>query len=131
MQEGVLVNGVGTVALTIATHIRRHRMEASFGQRWKLVAPGIPALREAVTEDDKWAMWLPWSYVLKMVEFYMNGDTPTVLTWNIRAHIEACFAFMATLDGVWSLRKTVSQKDVTSLRKTSRLSLRKTSRLDS
>jgi hypothetical protein len=28
-------------------------MEASLGQRWELVAPGIPALREAVTEDNE------------------------------------------------------------------------------
>jgi hypothetical protein len=28
-------------------------MKAGLGQCWELVAPGIPALREAVTENDK------------------------------------------------------------------------------
>src|SRR5262245_11069030 len=54
VQEGVLVNRVGAVALAIATHVRRHSMETSRGQRWELVAPGIPALRKTMTEDNEW-----------------------------------------------------------------------------
>jgi hypothetical protein len=28
-------------------------MEAGLGQRWELMAPGIPALRKTVAEDDE------------------------------------------------------------------------------
>jgi hypothetical protein len=53
--------------------------------------------KRLVTDDGRWGMWLPWSWVLTVPEFYLNGETSTQLTWNIRAQVEASLAFMETL----------------------------------
>ena len=45
-----VLRGVG---LAVAALVRRNRVVPGFGERRQLVAPGIPALREAVEQDDK------------------------------------------------------------------------------
>jgi hypothetical protein len=53
VEESILIDRVRAITLAIAAHVRRHDMEAGLSQRRELVAPGIPALWEAVTEEDK------------------------------------------------------------------------------
>src|SRR5712675_639781 len=53
MEHGVLIDCRGRVALAIAAHIRRHRVEAGRRERRDLVAPGIPGFREAVAEQHQ------------------------------------------------------------------------------
>src|SRR4029078_5305335 len=39
------------VVLAVAANVRSHSVEAGFGQRGELMAPGIPGFRESVTQD--------------------------------------------------------------------------------
>src|ERR1043165_7927009 len=51
MEDRVLIDCLRPVALAVAAHVRSHSVEAGFGQRGELMAPGIPGFRESVTQD--------------------------------------------------------------------------------
>ncbi len=53
MQQRVFFDFGGSIGAAITAHVGGDRVEAGFGQRLKLMAPGIPGLREAVTEQDQ------------------------------------------------------------------------------
>lgn len=53
MEDGVSIDRLRAVALSVAAHIGRHDPESRFRKGWNLMAPGIPRLREAVAEDDR------------------------------------------------------------------------------
>ena len=53
MEERVLLDLLRRVGLPVAAHVRRHGMEAGFGEGAELVAPRIPAFRKAVAEHDE------------------------------------------------------------------------------
>jgi len=53
MQDCVLLDGLRTVGLPIASHIRGYDMEAGGGEGRDLVPPGIPGFREAMTQDHQ------------------------------------------------------------------------------
>jgi hypothetical protein len=52
VEKGVLINCHWTFRLAIATHIRRHGAKPSFSKHRELMTPGVPCLREAVTEEN-------------------------------------------------------------------------------
>ena len=58
MQQRVFFDFGGSIGAAIAAHVRSDRVEAGFGQGPELMAPGIPGLREAVTEHDQRAFAL-------------------------------------------------------------------------
>src|SRR5260370_1706487 len=54
MEHCVLVDRLGCVALAIAAHVRRHRVEARRGERFDLMTPGIPGFGKAVAHQRRW-----------------------------------------------------------------------------
>ena len=53
MEDRILIDPLGCVALAIAAHVRRNRVEARRGQRIDLVTPGIPGFRKAVAHQHQ------------------------------------------------------------------------------
>ena len=53
VQKRVLLDGLGAVGLAVAAHVWRDRAKASFPERLKLVPPGIPRLRESMTQEHE------------------------------------------------------------------------------
>jgi hypothetical protein len=56
VEDGVCLDCVWAVGLTIASLIGRHGVEAGSGERRQLVSPGIPGFREAVKQHHQWAV---------------------------------------------------------------------------
>src|SRR5262249_48017507 len=53
LQECVLLDLFRTVSLAIAAHVGRHRVEPGLRECPELMAPRVPGLRKAVTENDQ------------------------------------------------------------------------------
>jgi hypothetical protein len=53
VQECVILDLVWPVGFAIATHVGRHDLEPRLRERLELMAPGVPGLRKAVTENDQ------------------------------------------------------------------------------
>jgi len=53
MEDGILIDRLGGVALAIAAHVQRDGVEAGGGERVDLVAPGIPGFRKAVAHQHE------------------------------------------------------------------------------
>ena len=53
VQQRVLINRLGTICLSVAAHIRRHRLKAGVRKRLQLVTPRIPRFGEAVTQQHQ------------------------------------------------------------------------------
>jgi hypothetical protein len=53
MKERELLNGLGTVRLTVASHIRGDGVETRVGECNKLMPPRVPRLREPMTHNHK------------------------------------------------------------------------------
>jgi hypothetical protein len=53
MQQGVLIDRLRPVGMTIAAHVNRDSMESSRRQRGKLMPPRVPRLWKAVAQDDQ------------------------------------------------------------------------------
>lgn len=56
VEDGVLIDRFGPVALAVAAHVGRDRVVAGRRQRLELVAPGVPAFRKAVAEQNHWTL---------------------------------------------------------------------------
>jgi hypothetical protein len=54
MEHRVLVDRLGCIALAIAAHVRRHRVEAGRGERIDLMTPRIPGFGKAVAHQHQW-----------------------------------------------------------------------------
>src|SRR6202008_2756239 len=50
-----LIDRFGPIGLAVPAHVGCHRMEPGIREGPKLVAPGIPRLREPMAEDDQGA----------------------------------------------------------------------------
>src|SRR5580704_8064132 len=66
MEERVLIYLRRLVGSTVATHVGRHRVEPRLRESAELMAPRVPGLGKAVTEDDQhtWpcsatCIWMP------------------------------------------------------------------------
>ncbi len=53
MKERIFLDLLRTVGLSVAAHVRRHRMIAGIGERLQLRPPGIPGFRKPVAEQDE------------------------------------------------------------------------------
>lgn len=53
MEEHVSIDLWRLVGSTIAAHVGRHRVEPGLREGAELMAPGVPALRKSMTEDDQ------------------------------------------------------------------------------
>ena len=58
VEDRVLIYRLGPVALAIAAHVRGNDVEARLRQRIDLVAPGVPAFRKAMAQQNKRALAL-------------------------------------------------------------------------
>ena len=58
MEDGVLIDRLGPVALAVTAHVRGNGMEARLSQCNDLVTPGVPAFRKAVAQQNKRALAL-------------------------------------------------------------------------
>ena len=55
VEQRVLIDRLGPIGLAVPAHVGCHRMEPGVREGPKLVAPGIPGLREAMAENDQGA----------------------------------------------------------------------------
>ena len=53
MQQGITVDLLRRISLSVATHVGREPTEAGRGQRAQLMAPGIPELGKPVAQHDE------------------------------------------------------------------------------
>jgi len=53
VKERVLLDGLGTIGLSVAAHVGRDRMEAGPCQRAQLVPPRVPAFGKPVAKKDQ------------------------------------------------------------------------------
>jgi hypothetical protein len=53
VEDGVLVDRLRPIALAVAAHVGRDRMEARGGKRAELMAPGIPGFGKAVAQENQ------------------------------------------------------------------------------
>jgi hypothetical protein len=53
LEDVVRLDGFRPIGLAVATLIRSHHMESCISERWYLMPPGIPALRETMAEDNQ------------------------------------------------------------------------------
>jgi hypothetical protein len=58
VQQGVLVDRLGSVGPTIAPHVYRNSTKTGRSQRGKLMPPRVPRLWKAVAQDDRRALAL-------------------------------------------------------------------------
>ena len=53
MEEAIGSDLVGAIGLPVAPLVRGDHMVARCGEGWQLMAPGVPQLGEAVTQQDQ------------------------------------------------------------------------------
>ncbi len=56
VQQGVRVDRLGLLAAGVAALVDGDHAVAGLGERGELVPPGVPALREAVQQQDQWPL---------------------------------------------------------------------------
>jgi hypothetical protein len=85
LENVICLDWLRPIGLAVATLVRSHHMEPCLSECWDLVPPGIPALWEAMAENDQGPLTL-----LGKVHLNAVGVDESVFYCCHRVSLEAC-----------------------------------------